>query len=586
MEYRELVDLYENMSSTTKRLLKTYYLSEFLKKADIGDLSTLIKLIRGKVFDDNEEEKLGISSRLILKAIGVSTGMTQNEIENEWKNTGDLGLVAENLIKNKKQATLFSQDLTIKKVYGNIRKLPSIEGTGSVDTKIKLISKLLTSAKPEEAKYIVRTVLEEMRMGIGDGSIRDAFLWNWFKDELKISYDEEANNIVFDESKRETYNEYNGLIQRAFDITNDFSRVAKLCKEGVESLRKIELEVGSPIKVMLCQKVSDIKEGFEKLGKPAQVEFKYDGFRMQIHKTKDEINLYTRRLDNVTKQFPEVIDYLRKHVAGDDYIIDCEAVGYDEKTGKYMPFQHISQRIKRKHNIEELSKKLPVELNIFDVLFHNGKSYIHIPLNERMKKLKEMIDVVPKKIRMATLLVTSNEEEAQNFYQSALDAGEEGVIMKKLDGPYKPGNRTGGWVKIKPVMEALDVIITGAEWGEGKRSSWLTSFNISIINDFGEFLEIGKVGTGIKEVEGDESTVTFDKITEMLKPLIAEENGKEVIIRPHVVIEVNYEEIQKSNTYSSGYALRFPRFMRLRDDKSPDDASTSEMVEEFYYSQK
>ncbi|PLW79298.1 DNA ligase [Candidatus Woesearchaeota archaeon] len=587
MNYSTLTELYEQITSTSKRLLKTKYLSDFIKKSPIEDLDILIRMVRGKVFADYEEEKLGISSKIILKVISLSTGMTAKEVEDEWKKTGDLGIVAENLVKTKKQVTLFSNDLTVNKVYDNIRRLPNIDGHGSVDTKIKIISELLTSAKPAEAKYIVRTVLEEMRVGIGDGLVRDAFLWTWFGNELNINFNEEKNVIDFTDEERLAYNKYSDNIQRAFDITNDFSKVGQLCVKGIEAVENVNLEIGNPIKVMLCPKVADVNEAFEKLGSPIQVEYKYDGFRVQIHKSKKGVVIFTRSLENVTIQFPEVKEYVEKNISGYEFIIDCEAVGFDEKTQKYMPFQHISQRIKRKHGIEELSKKLPVELNVFDLLYYEGESLIKKPLNKRVEKLESIITPIPKKIVLARKLITNDANEAQKFYNQALDDGEEGVIIKKVDSEYKPGKRVGGWVKLKPVMEALDVVITGAEWGEGKRSEWMTSFAIAIVDEFGEFLEIGKVGTGIKELEGQsDDVVTFDKLTELLKPLIIEENGKEVMVRPHIVIEVNYEEIQKSTTYSSGYALRFPRLIRLREDRNADGASTAEMVEEFYYGQK
>lgn len=586
MDYIRLAQLYEQITSTSKRLLKTKYLSEFIKDAPLEYLDVLIRMVRGKIFADYEEEKLGISSRIILKVISISTGMTAKEVESEWKKTGDLGLVSENLIATKKQATLFSNTLTVNKVYDNLRKIPSVDGHGSVDTKAKIIAELLTSAKPLEAKYIVRTVLEEMRVGIGDGLVRDAFIWTWFSDELNINFNEEKNNLDLNDEQRIKFNNYSEIIQRAFDITNDFSKVAKLCTKGILAVENIELEIGSPIKVMLCPKVADVKEAIEKLGSPIQVEYKYDGFRMQIHKSKSDLIIFTRSLENVTTQFPEVKEYVEKNVKGEEFILDCEAVGYDMVTGKYTPFQHISQRIKRKHGIHELAQKLPVELNVFDLLYYNGESLIKQPLNQRVKKLESIITPIPKKIVPARKIITSSIEEATKFYEQALNDGEEGVIIKKLDSEYKPGKRVGGWVKLKPVMEALDVVITGAEWGEGKRSEWMTSFTIAIVDEFGEFLEVGKVGTGIKELEGQsDEGVTFDKLTELLKPLIIEEKGKEVLVRPHIVIEVNYEEIQKSTTYASGYALRFPRVIRLREDRSAEGASTLEMLEEFYYTQ-
>lgn len=586
MEYSHLVELYEKIEGTTKRLLKTYYISEFLKTTKVDDIEVIVLLLQGKIFPDFDETKIGMSQKLILKAINKSTGTDIDKVENEWKKTGDLGLVSEKLSGKKSQSTLFSSKLTTKKVFDNIRKLSVLAGEGTVDKKISLVAELLTSASPLEAKYIVRTVLEELRVGVGEGSLRDAIIWAYFGKELGVIYDKEKNDITLDEKQRGRYNEVVNITQRAIDLTNEFSAVAKAAETlGIEGLMNMKLMPGKPIKVMLCQKVASVEEGFESVGTPSQIEFKYDGFRMQIHKVKGgSITIFTRRLENVSKQFPEVIDTIQKHVKGEEFLIDGEAVGFDPNTEKYLPFQSISQRIRRKYDIEETAKSFPIELNLFDILYHNGTDYSKTPLNERRALLDKIVSPVKRKIVIAKVRYTKNVEDAKQFYEEALKAGNEGIIMKRHDSIYKPGSRVGGWVKIKPVMESLDVVIVGAEWGEGKRSGWLTSYTIAIVDDSGEFLEIGKVGTGIKELE--EEGVSFDEITKLLRPLIISEKGKEVKIKPKVVIEVKFEEIQKSPTYSSGYALRFPRLVRLREDRSPDDASSLDLVEEFYFAQR
>ncbi len=585
MEYSQLVTLYEKITGTSKRLEKTSYIAETLKKASVDELRMLFLLLRGKVFSDYENKKLGFSTSLILKALAVSTGRDSKKIESEWKKTGDLGKVASNLIQSKHQSTLFQTHLTVKKVFNNIRKLAEIEGSGSVDTKVQLVSELLTSANQAEAKYIVRTVLEEMRVGIGEGSVRDAILWAYFGDELEVKYDKEKNDITLDDKKREKYNEYLAILQNAYDSINDFAQVAKVAKEkGIEGLKTIGISPGLPIKVMLAQKVKGINEGFERVGKPADLEYKYDGFRMQIHKTKDTITIYTRNLENVTKQFPEVIKTLKEHVKGEDYILDGEAVGFNPKTNQYVPFQNISQRIKRKYDIDKISEELRVELNLFDVVYYNGESLISKTFAQRKKFLKTLIKEVPKSIIIAKSIETDSAEVAEKFYQEALKMGQEGIMMKKLDSIYKPGSRVEGWVKVKPVMESLDLVIVGAEWGEGKRSGWFTSFILACLDeDSGELVEIGRVGTGIKELE--EEGLTFEQLTKLLKPLVISEKGKIATIKPQVVIEINYEEIQKSPSYSSGYALRFPRVVRLREDRSPEEASTLNQVREFYEGQ-
>lgn len=598
MEYQKLTDVYENIGKTSKRLEKTYIISEFLKIVPASELDIIILLLQGKIFPDYDETKIGISTKLVLKAINKSTGADALTIEKEWKKTGDLGLVSQNLTTRKTQNTLFSKDLSVKKVYDNMKKLATLTGEGTVDKKIALVSELLTSASAIEAKYIVRTALEELRVGIGEGTLRDAITWAYFGEKYGFNYNKEENDLMLDDEKRKEYNEIISIVQNAYDLSNEFSEVAVIAKEkGIEGLKEMVLIPGKPIKVMLCQKAKDIKEGFETVGSPAQIEYKYDGFRMQIHSVNGKITIYTRRLENVTKQFPEVITFVKENVTGNNFLIDGEAVGFDPKSGKYLPFQNVSQRIRRKYDIEEIAKNFPIELNLFDIIYYDNVSLVKTPLNERRKILESIVKQENKKIVIAKVDITSDITEAEKFYKEALLAGNEGIIMKRHDSVYKPGSRVGGWVKVKPVMESLDVVIVGAEWGEGKRSAWLTSFTVGVVGDDGEILEIGRVGTGLKELAQVEkldenenvienNSVTFNELTNLLKPLIISENGREIKVKPQIIIELNYEEIQKSTTYSSGYALRFPRLIRLRYDKGVEDASTLAMVQLFFDDQR
>ena len=305
--------------------------------------------------------------------------------------------------------------------------------------------------------------------------------------------------------------------------------------------------------------------------------------RMQIHKNNDEIKIFTRRLENITNQFPEVVDNVKKYVKASKVILDSEGVGFNKKTGKYLPFQNISQRIKRKYDIEKMAEQFPVEVNVFDILNYKGKSIINEPFEKRKEIIKLVVKNVPKKIKIAKNMVTSDEKEVKKFYKEALDSGNEGLMVKKLDAPYKPGGRVGFMVKLKETKENLDLVIVKAEWGEGKRSKWLSSYTFACRSD-GKFLEVGKASTGLKEKR--EEGLSFAEVTDMLKPLIIKEEGKEVVIRPKIVIEIGYEEIQKSPTYNSGYALRFPRIIQLRQDRSTDDCSTLKIVESFYNNQK
>ncbi len=585
MKYGELVDVYKKLESTTKRLEKTSYIAELLRKTDTSHMQEIVLLLQGRIYPRWSEQETGVSSRLILKALNIATGIPVNEIEEEWRKTGDLGIVAENITSVKKQSTLFTTDLTVNKIFENLKKLSKTEGQGAVDRKVKLIAELLTSASPAEARYVVRTVLEEMRLGIGEGSVRDAIVWAFFAEKLNIKYDAEKNDLAFTEEERSKYNTYVEMIQEAYDITNDFSKVASIVKQkGLLGLTDVKLQIGKPLKVMLYQKAENMANAFERVGIPAAFEYKYDGFRLQIHREGENILLFTRRLENVTKQFPDVIEVVKENVKSDNYILDCEIIGIDTKTKKWLAFQNISQRIKRKYDIHQIAKEIPVMVNVFDAMQVNGKNLLKTPFKERRAAIESIITEIPEKLNIAKQIVTADIDEAKKFYEESLSLGNEGVMAKNLEAPYKPGSRVGYGVKVKPVMETLDLVIVGAEWGEGKRASWLSSFTIACIDNDGNFLEIGKVGTGIKEKS--EEGVSFEMLTNALKPLITEEKVKEVKVKPRIVIEINYEEIQKSPTYASGYALRFPRLIQLREDRSPEEISTIEQVEELYFKQK
>ncbi|MBU3906680.1 MAG: ATP-dependent DNA ligase [Nanoarchaeota archaeon] len=563
MLYKKLAELYEELDSTSKRLEKTEILSKFFRYLPESDRETLYLLL-GNIYPEYSKKKIGISNQLTIKAISKATGINDKEIVKEWKSIGDLGKVGELLTKHKKQSTLASHVLTTQKVLENLRKLPELEGKGTVDKKLSLIVELFTSASPIEAKYLIRTLIGDLRIGIQESTIKEAMA-----------------SAFFDKDKEAAKE-----LEYAIDKANDLAEVFDIAKKGkLKDLDKISLEVGKPIKVMLAQKVKTIEEGFNALGKPCAIEYKYDGFRLLIHKKGNEVILFTRRLENVTKQFPEVVDYVKKYVEGNSFILDSEAVGFDEKTKIYKPFQSISQRIRRKYDIEKLQKELPVEVNVFDIIYYNSKSLIDEPFEKRNALIKKIVHNQKYKIISAKQIITDSKEKAEDFYKRALKDNQEGIMMKSLKALYKPGRRVGYMLKMKPEERDLDLVIVGAEYGTGKRSGWLSSFILACRDSkTGKFLEIGKMGTGIKEKE--EEGMSFHELTEKVKPLIIEEKGKTVKIKPRIVLSITYQEIQKSPNYSSGFALRFPRFTSLRPDRSPNDISTLEEIKKDFSSQK
>ncbi len=626
MEYILLAQLYNQLESTSKRIKKTQIISNFLKKTH--NLHNIITLLQGKVFPPSDERKIGMSSKLIVKVIAKTTGNSTNKVEKLWARKGDLGIVAEELMEHKKQQTLAQSHITVNKVISNIQKLSEMVGSGTVDRKIGLVSELITSAKPLEAKYIVRTVLETLRTGVGESVLRDALVWTFFpkiagmfyycnnckqfvfKDEkcpicdkkiekkfnknikgkiLKIKSFKEVKNFdkydfilpENDKLAREIYNYFIEIVQHAYDMSTDFGLIAEMLKEkGIKELKTLQLTAGKPIKVLLYIKAKDIEDGFERVGKPAIIEQKLDGFRMQIHGKNGNIQLFTRRLEEVTKQFPDVAKIAKTHIRSNNFIIDCEIVGIDPKTKKYTPFQNISQRIKRKHEITKLVKELPVEIIIFDAMEINGQNLLQEPLHTRFKKLKAIIKQEKNKISLIKQLKTSSIKEAENFYQKALAMNQEGIMMKNINSVYKPGARVGYGVKVKPTKEPLDLVITEAAYGEGKRTKWLSSFTLACKNK-DELLEIGKVGTGVKEKES--AGISFRELTKKLEPLIISQKGKQVKVKPKIIVEVSYQEIQKSQKYSSGFALRFPTFKRLRtEEKSIKEINSLSDIKHLY----
>jgi DNA ligase 1 len=563
MHYSEFIDLYESLSSTTGKLEKVSMLSKFLPK--LKDREEWIYLLRGRVFPDYDESEFGVSIQLTIKAIAKSAGTRPERVAQMFRKIGDLGDVAESLIGGKTQSTLFSRRLTSDKVFTNLRKLVQLTGKGAVEKKVALISELLTSATGREARYIVRTLLNDLRVGVADALLRDAIAEAFFGDG------KEAQEVI----------------ESAYDKVNDFALVLDLAKKGRKALEKVQVIPGKPIKVMLPVKVTDLSEAFRICGTPLAVEHKYDGFRVLINKDEDgKITLFTRRLDSVTNQFPDVVEAVRKHVKGKSFVIDSEVVGYDPAKKRYQPFESISQRIRRKHEIQDLIKKLPVEINVFDVIYHDGKSTIDMPFSERRKLIEKIIVPEKWKIRLSTQFISQNEKEVEKFYKEALKIGEEGIMLKKLDAPYRPGRRVGYMVKMKPEAKDLDLVIIGAEYGTGKRSGGLTSYILACRNGPKEFLEVGKVSSGLKEKEGGEGT-TYKEMDKILQPLIIKEKGNIVYVKPKVVVSVTYQNIQPSPKYSSGFALRFPKITHYRPERGIHDiASAEDMKKEFVRMQK
>ncbi len=547
MLYSEIVELYEKLASTTKKLEKVSFISDFLPKLKGNE--DFIYLLRGRVFPDYDSRELGISTQLVIKAIGVASGFSLSDVVSKFKEIGDLGDVAFDLLKKKKQHSLFSKKLTVNHVIDSLRKITSISGDGSVDSKVSIVSELLIESHGRESCYIVRTLLGDLRLGVADAVLLDSIVKAFFSNEPDMI----------------------DKVQRSYDLVTDFSQVLKFAFSGRKYFEHISLIPGRALNVMLPTKVKSIQEAFEVCGRPAAFEHKYDGFRLIVSYDGKKINLFTRRLEDVTLQFPDIVSNVLNHVGAKSFILDSEAVGFDSKTEKYLPFEAISQRIKRKYNIEELASKMPVELKVFDILYLNGENKLELPFFERRKLIEKIIKSVPWKISCSTQIITSEDKDADKFYKSALKIGEEGVMVKNLNSNYVSGRYIGNIVKLKPDVADLDLVIVGGEYGTGKRAGGLTSFIVACKKG-DKFLEVGKVSSGLKEKEG--AGTTYSEIDSLLQPLIIKEEGSVVFVKPSVVVSVSYQNIQHSPTYSSGFALRFPRITHYRPERGIHDIAT------------
>ncbi len=542
MNFNDLSLKLDEISQNSSLLRKVDIISELLSNSHEKDITNIIYILQGKFAPEYEKIKLGISNKLILKSLSKVSGIDMGIIEKMWADVGDIGQLSYDIIKSKKQNNLFNDKLMTSELIEQLNKMSKLEGKGSTEEKIKILIKLYSKSEANSVKYITRMCIQDMRIGAGFGVIRDSI--------------------------SKSFNIEKKIIQSSYDIYPDIASIAHLIKKnGINFSKNIKMSPGKPIKVMLFQKAKDVESSFEKLGKELSAEYKYDGFRLQIHRNNDEIKLFTRNLEEVSKQFPDIISIVKSNIKSKNFIIDCEAIGINRKNGSWMPFQKVSRRIKRKYDIDKIIDEIPISLRVFDIIYENN-NLINTKFYERRKILENIVKHKKDYIELSELIITNSSDELNKFYKKSLKDGAEGIMLKNLSGIYKPGSRVGFGLKMKPTMENLDLVITGAEWGTGKRANWLSSFELSCKNK-DNFLTIGKMGTGIKEK--DEEGVSFGHLTKLLTKFIISESGKTVKLKPGIIVEVAYEELQKSENYNSGYALRFPRFVRLREDLSLDD---------------
>jgi DNA ligase-1 len=536
MNFLDFARICQQLEGLSGRLEMIGIISGVLPTLGDDELPIFIRFVMGRIFPDWSPEKLGIGPSLLYEGVAYVAGKHKEDVVSAVNRTGDVGKAVEELLATKEQTSFFSEDLTLMDVYRDLTAVAATGGNRSQREKLLLVRKLFTNARPIEGRYLARIMLEDLRIGVGEGNAREAIA--------------------------KAFSVNPSLVGHAFQALNDLGQVALLAREGESRLRDVHIQLFHPVRMMLAQQ-GTIEGSIADNGAMA-AEYKYDGSRFQFHKRGGECRMYSRKLEDVTDALPDITELLMK-ATDHDVIIDGEAVAMKE--GRPMPFQSVLRRFRRKYGIDSMREEIRMIPNVFDILFLDGETLIDLPLSERRARLEKVITG-----HVAPQVVSDDPSVITGMYQDSLRAGHEGLMLKVPASPYTPGIRGKNWIKIKPDVDTLDLAVIGADWGEGKRAHLFGSFLLAC-QDQGDLIPLSKVATGFS----DEQLL---EIYALLKDRVISQKGKEVRFEPGVVFEVGYSEIQTSPNYESGFALRFPRFIRLRDDKSVDEIETLDSIRE------
>ena len=578
MEFLIIAEIFERMENTTKRIELTNILVELLKKIPKKIIPNAVYLLQGNIRPNFEGVELGVAEKLAIHAISKSSGLPIKKIENDYRNEGDLGLTVSNMLKLKTQTTFTTEKITLERVYETLFKIAKLEGKGSQDLKIKYISSLLNDATPIEAKFLLKILLGTLRLGIAENTIMDA---------LAIAFTGEKAN-------REQ-------LENAYNVSSDLGEVSLIiATRGIDEIKKFQISLFSPIRPMLADRVKSEKEAIEKMPDVFAAEYKLDGERVQIHKQADKIILFSRRLENITQYYPDIVDNIGKSLNLNEGIFEAEIVPVNENTGEFLPFQELMHR-RRKHKLEQAVSQYPITVNFFDVLYLDGKNCLDLPYSERRKILERSVDE-NKLAKLVPTLFVKNENDIQDFLENSINAGCEGLMLKTLTAPYRAGTRGSNWLKLKreyrnELGDSLDLVVIGAYFGRGRRTGLYGTLLLGTYNpEEDNFPSICKVGTGFTDESLDQLfQILSNKVTIKKNSRIVSEMEADVWFEPELVLEIVASEITLSPIHKTGmglirkdtgFALRFPKFTgKIRYEKAIEDASTDEEVLALYKGQ-
>ncbi len=605
MRFEPVAQAFDEIEKTTKRLDMTVQLSKLFAETPADDMQNVIYLLQGRLAPAYKNIETGLGEKFVIQAIGKATGYGKEDVEKKFKKTGDLGETAFEFLEKKKQQALVHQTLTVKKVHDNFMKLAGQTGEGTQEMKIRLLAELLNSASSTEGKFITRFALGALRLGVGDPTLMDALaqvhLEEFKKGNSKLIAEiEDASGKKTEEEKdRKLRMKLREQIEAKYNIHADLGHVAALLTQhGLKGLNKIDIEPGVPIRPTLAERLPFAKEVIEKLGRCA-VEAKYDGFRVQVHKKGKEITIFSRNLESMTDMFPEIVSAAKKELKSENLIVEGEALAVNEETNEFYPFQVTIQR-KRKYDIDVKAKELPLKLFLFDAMLIDDQNIMHLPFIERREKIIKLIDKNAETIEPTKSIITDKAEEIDQFFNENVSAGLEGIMCKDLNAPYIAGARKFAWIKLKrsykgELQDSVDLVILGFYKGKGKRTEFGLGGLLAGVYDPKEdlFKSVTRIGTGFSEQMLGDLHVLLNKHKVDHKPARVDSDViPHVWVEPKFVVEVRADEITQSPMHTAGrkdgtgYALRFPRILKLRNDKEPEQATTVKEIIAMYENQK
>ena len=575
MDFSIVAEIFEKMENTTKRIELTNILVELLKKTPKKIIPNAVYLLQGIIRPNFEGVELGIAEKLAIRAISKSAGLPIKKIEDDYRECGDLGLTASNILKIKTQTTFTAEKITVERVYETLFKIAKLEGKGSQDLKMKHISSLLNDATPLEAKFVLKILLGTLRLGVAENTVMDA---------LAIAFTGKKENKE--------------RIENAYNVSSDLGKVSQIvATNGIDGIKKFKISLFSPIRPMLADRVKSEKEAIKKMPELFSAEYKLDGERVQIHKQANKIILFSRRLENITQYYPDIVENIGKSLNVHEGVFEAEIVPINENTGEFLPFQELMHR-RRKYKLEQAVSQYPITVNFFDVLYFDKKDCLNLEYSERRKILEQIIHE-DNFSKLVPMLFVKNENEIEDFLENSINAGCEGLMLKTPSAPYRAGSRGSNWLKLKreyrnELGDSLDLIVIGAYFGRGRRTGLYGTLLLGTYNpEKDNFPSICKVGTGFTDESLDQLyQILSNNVTLKKNSRIISEMEADVWLEPELVLEIVASEITLSPIHktgldlirkNSGFALRFPKFTgKIRYEKAVEDASTVEEVLTLY----